>query len=324
MTVRIAFVGAGGIASWQHFPNIEETSAQIDVVGICDLDEETAAEAGKRFDAATYADHETMYDDAEPDAAFVCVPPFAHGEPELAAAERGIDLLVEKPLGLARDTVREIDAAIAEHGVVSQVGYMNRYAPGVERAIELVGDRTVSLVDGRWFGQVAGTPWWGVEERSGGQIVEQATHIFDLVRRFGGDIETVAAYGGREVKAEAIDFADTTTTSMELDSGAVGHVSATSALDSYEQGETGVTIVGDGLRLECDLDGGLVGRVGDREVELADDTNPFRRELEEFVAAVEAGDPSRPRSPYADARRTFEVTLAVNESLESGAPVSLN
>ena len=42
------------------------------------------------------------------DAAYVCVPPFAHGAPELAVFERGLPFFVEKPLAADLETAEQI------------------------------------------------------------------------------------------------------------------------------------------------------------------------------------------------------------------------
>jgi iron uptake system EfeUOB component EfeO/EfeM len=56
---------------------------------------------------------------------------------------------------------------------------------------------------------------------------------------------------------------------------------------------------------------------------MADDGEKYRHELRAFVDAVQAEDPSQPRSPYADARETFETTLAVNEAVATGDTVAV-
>jgi predicted dehydrogenase len=73
------------------------------------------------------------------------------------------------------------------------------------------------------------------------------------------------------------------------------------------------------LRIEDDA---VVGAVdGEDFAYEADDSDSTTKELEAFVAACRDGDPDAVRSDYADARRSLEVTLAVNESIETGERV---
>ena len=112
MTVDIAFVGADGMAA----DHLEHAAAHPDAeaVGVCATSEESARETGASHGATPYADVAEMYDAEDPDAAVVAVPPYAHPEPERLAADRGVDLLVEKPLALSRETTRTVEEAVTE------------------------------------------------------------------------------------------------------------------------------------------------------------------------------------------------------------------
>ena len=96
MTVRIGFVGTGGIAN-HHL----RTLAQLDeaeLVAFCDVVEEKALAAVAEYGGKAYSHYETLYDSEALDAVYICLPPFAHAQPELAAIERGLPIFVEKPV----------------------------------------------------------------------------------------------------------------------------------------------------------------------------------------------------------------------------------
>lgn len=319
MTVDLAFVGAGGIAQWQHFDNLERID-DTRIVGICDVDAETAESAAERFDAPAFSDHHDLYAETDPDAVFVCLPPFAHDDQETAAAEHGYDLFVEKPLALSAEKAREIETAIEDNDVLAQVGYDWRYSAGVERAREILAGRDIGYVDGYWWGGVAGGEdhWWRHAEKSGGQVVEQATHVYDTVRHLVGDVERVSAAGSHRL-ADEVDFSDATSATMTHENGAISHVSTTCAA---EDDEHGLEVVADGATLEV-TEQSVSGVVDGEEIDEAFDRNPYAAEVESFVDAVASGDGAGLRSPYADALRTFELTLAVTESIEDGEPVEL-
>jgi predicted dehydrogenase len=292
----------------------------VDVVAVCDIDEDAATEAADPHDAAVFTDHETMFAEADFEALVLAVPPFAHEGQEIMAAEHDVDLLVEKPLGLDSETAREAEAAIEEAGIVTQVGHMNRYSNLVEEATSLIGDRTVAYIHGEWIGGVPPADWWGSMDHSGGQVVEQASHTFDLVRYFGGDVAEVRAAGSQRVVTEEIDFPDATSATMTHENGLVSHVATSSASPS---GSNEVTIIGDGFHLDIQFGGTLSGVVDGEAVEIDGEGGNWGTELRAFIDAVQADDPSMPRSPYADARKTFETTLAVNEAIETGEVVDV-
>ncbi|WP_114579333.1 Gfo/Idh/MocA family protein [Saliphagus sp. LR7] len=319
MVTRIAFIGSGGIAEWQHFDTLEEIDS-AKVVGICDIDETAANEAAERFDAKVFTDHETLLDELTLDAVFICLPPFAHENQEIMAAERGINLFVEKPIALTNEKARTIREAIEANDVVSQVGYNWRYAPAVDRARELLEGRTIEYIDGRFWGGVPGGEdhWWRHQARSGGQVVEQATHNFDMVRFLAGDVKRLYAAGADRV-SDLVDFSDVTSTTMTHESGAVSHVS-TSCI--AEDGDSRLEVIADGATLTISQNE-IHGSIDGDEIHEEFEANPYVTEVKSFLEAVETNDDSKIRAPYSDATKTLALTLAVTESIESGEPITL-
>src|SRR5687767_15597770 len=109
MPVKLGFIGVGGI-SRSHLKDIQAMPDEAEIVGMVDLNreqaEKMAAEYGGRvFDAADALAREV-------DALYICVPPFAHGEPERAAIEARKPFLVEKPVALTMETAREIERGV--------------------------------------------------------------------------------------------------------------------------------------------------------------------------------------------------------------------
>ncbi|WP_435102033.1 Gfo/Idh/MocA family protein [Halarchaeum sp. P4] len=314
MTVDIAFVGAGGIAS-KHLEHLTGND-RANVAAVCDIDEDAADEWASTHDATAYYDWEVLFDEADFDAVFVCVPPFAHEGQELRAIEEGVDLFVEKPLALDRDYAREVEHALERSDVITQVGHHFRYLDCVEHARELVGDRTLATVYGQWVGGVPGGDghWWRSREQSGGQVVEQSTHVFDLVRYFGGDVERVAAEGDLRVREDVLDFPDAVAATLHHDDGLPSQVTTSAASPS---GDVGVTLVGDGVHLDLRVHENVCeGVVDGEDVHFEGENDGHHTEVDEFVAAVDEGDASRCRSPYGDAVQTFATTLAVSEAVD--------
>ena len=97
MTIKIGFVGTGGIAN-HHL----RTLAQLDeaeLVAFCDVVEEKALAAASEYGGRAYSHYEALYDSEALDAVYICLPPFAHAQPELAAIERGLPHFRRKTRG---------------------------------------------------------------------------------------------------------------------------------------------------------------------------------------------------------------------------------
>ena len=123
-----------------------------------------------------------MFDKEDLDAGYICTPPFAHGDQELAACERQIPIFVEKPIATQMETADQINRAIQENGIIASVGYPWRYQDNADHARSVSAGQKIVGALGYWMGGMPGVAWWRVREQSGGQHVEQTTHIFDLCR----------------------------------------------------------------------------------------------------------------------------------------------
>ena len=317
---RVGIVGAGWVAR-EHL-RVLAGFDDVKVAGIASRNPVSAGPLAQAAGARVYPDHRSMLDEGGLDAVFVCLPPYVSGEPALACVDRGIALFAEKPLGVDQDSPARIAKAIHENGVVSCVGYQWRYLEVVDRARELLEGHAPQLVVGSWLGETPGVKWWIRSEQSGGQIVEQATHIFDLARYLVGEMEPVAASGRRVQRAAYADsdILDVTETSVRFASGAIGSFSTTSLLPGPHRVE--LETISDGMALTLAvLDHRLVVRRGAEAVTLAPPSEfdtPYERQDRAFIDAVQ-GKPNRIRSPYQDALLTHNLTLAASRLADEAA-----
>jgi predicted dehydrogenase len=256
-----------------------------------------------------------MYEHAGLDAVFICTTPEAHDEGAIAAADRGIAVFVEKPLGLDEDGPARVAERIRAAGVPSCVGYQWRYLDVVDRARELLQSHPPQLVLGSWHEGTPGAKWWTRKDVSGGQIVEQATHIFDLARYLAGEAEPLAS-AGRRVARPAFpdsDILDVTQTSLRFTSGAIGSISTTCLLDGGQK--VGLETVSDGMAIALEiLDPKLVTQMGPETTTYRPPSSfetPYERQDRAFIDAVR-GKPNRIRSPYDDALLTHRLTMAAS------------
>lgn len=322
MTLQIGLVGTG----WFGRMHAEKLAAMkdVNVAAFCATSLEKAEQAAKPFkDARGYSSVQEMLDDRKLDAVYICVPPFAHGEIELMLVERGIPFLVEKPIGLDIETPNAIVKAVKQSGLITSTGYHFRYMDGTSRAQELLQERTALMALGYWMGGMPGVSWWRKMEGSGGQFVEQTTHIVDLLRYLLGEVtEVYAAYGDRYMASqeEGVTVPDVGTVTLKLASGGVATISNTCAIDGGDR--SGLHVYTNKGVLELSHQG-LLDAGSARKTEYINRSNPYDLENEAFLHAVRTGDTSLIRSSYEDAWLTHEVTMAANRSALTGLPVKL-
>ena len=322
MVVRIGFIGVGGVAQ-VHLRALEAIDGAR-IAAVSDLNAEAAASTARRYDGCrAFDDHRAMLGEVELDAVYVCLPPGAHSGQEIDVVERGLALFVEKPVGLDAALAARTRDVLERQGILSSVGYNWRYLDVTEVARAKLRDHPVGLALGHWVSGLPGTAWWRAREQSGGQVVEQTTHIFDLCRYLVGEVRQVFAGASRGQFADVAGYNidDASGATLLFQNGAVGLV-ASSDLAPRGYQNVGLHLFSRDLVIEISSNRVRIVRAGRLE-EVQSATSAYQLEDRVFVQAVATGDRSAIRCDYADATRTLELTLAVNSSIESGQPVTL-
>jgi predicted dehydrogenase len=319
--VRIAFIGVGGIAA-KHLSTLEQIP-DAQPVAFCDVDRERAKIAARRFGGKAYLSARRMLEKESLDAVYVCLPPHAHKDAEILAAQKGCALFIEKPISQNLRTAERNAHAIEEAGVIASVGYHFRYHEATIQAQSLLGKNAPAMIYGRWLGGFPGAPWWRKMEQSGGQLHEQATHIVDLARYLVGEVKKVYCCAAQREMHKTFrdsDAPDVTALTLEFQNGAIGHLATACLLGGV--GEVGLSLyLKDAI---YDLHGNTLSLRQSGETRTFTHRNdPYVDEDATFIEAVKSGKRAAIKSDYADALKTLRVTLAANQSAKSGKPVTL-
>lgn len=317
---RIGFIGAGGIAH-RHLGVLEQFE-DVELAAFSDTDFERARGTAERFGAQAFASHQEMLAQANLDAVYICVPPFAHGAIEEAVIAAKLPFFVEKPVSLDIETARQIERQVAQAGLITAVGYHWRYLDTVDEARALFAQNPPRLVSGYWLDATPPPQWWWRKDASGGQMVEQTTHILDLVRVLVGEVETVFGQAEHTARDDfpGLDVATASTASLRFESGAVGNIASTCLLRWGHR--VGLHLFADGLAVEMTDHDIMIDTGRGRPVRHAEG-DPVWREDRDFIDAVQ-GKENRIRCPYSEALKTHELALAINQSAASGAPIRLS
>ena len=308
--MNIAMIGTGGIAR-RHC----HVLGQIDGVEIVGHVSPTAAHreaAAATYGGRAYADVPALLAAESVDAAIITVPPGMHDGIDEVLVERGIPIFVEKPLAADGPTAERIAAAVERSGVIAGVAYHFRALDTLDRVRQSLADNPARMVIGQWHGGTPGVTWWRHQSTSGGQMVEQATHLVDLARYLVGEgsVQGAAAAHHPHATYDDIDVADVTAGVVTFESGAVGVFSTTCALNHSPSVQ---------LQLVCQ---GLLITITQRAVtfDYGSETHtytvggdPFYAEDLAFIEAVRNGDPSGLYCTYADALESHRLSLALSE-----------
>lgn len=138
--IRIAVVGLGAVARAVYLPILTRRSDHFEIAGICDLSADALAAVGARFGITPqrrFSALEPMLDHAGADA-LVVLTSGSHAGTALAALDRELAVLCEKPLATTRREVDLLAAAVGARSDRLMLAYMKLYDPAVRRAAEIV------------------------------------------------------------------------------------------------------------------------------------------------------------------------------------------
>ena len=130
--VRIGVVGAGIWGAMHARAYAQHPSAEL--VGICDLDEGRARKLAEQTGVPKFVTSVEALLAEHLDAVSIATPDTAHLEPALAAAAKGVHLLIEKPLATSVEECRRMIEAAEKNKVLLMVDWHNRWNPPVHEA----------------------------------------------------------------------------------------------------------------------------------------------------------------------------------------------
>jgi predicted dehydrogenase len=194
--LRAGILGCGDFAH-RHAQILSNLPEEVELVAFCDRNDWKAQSFAQQYtagQAATFTDYRLMIDRAQLDMLMICLPPYGHNDEVEQAAQRGIHLLIEKPIALTSEKGWQMVEAAETAKIKTQVGFMLRFGEAIEHLKRLLDSGSagrVGLMSARYFCNALHSPWWRMRDKSGGQVLEQAIHLFDLMRYLMGDPLTV-------------------------------------------------------------------------------------------------------------------------------------
>jgi predicted dehydrogenase/threonine dehydrogenase-like Zn-dependent dehydrogenase len=181
--IRVALVGAGTFAQAVHLPNLAKLNGAFALHAVSSRTGANAKAIATQFGAA-YAttDYRTVLDDPDVDLVLISTRHHLHGRLVLDALRAGKHVFVEKPLTIIEDELREIEAHYAAAaGPLLITGFNRRFAPAIQRARELLSDRTTPLmISYRMNAGYVPRESWVHGPEGGGRNLGEACHIYDL------------------------------------------------------------------------------------------------------------------------------------------------
>ncbi len=232
--VRFGVVGLGNMGSFHvtSFKDIPDTQ----LTAICDADVARLEKIAKTApsDVKTFTDYRQMLDSGLVDAVIVAVPHYFHGEITLAAWQRNIHVLCEKPICVSVREARQINEAYKKYPQLKfGIMFQMRTSPMYVKLRELIADgelgpiTRMTWIATDWFRTHAyyGSGGWRAtwEGEGGGVLINQCPHNLDQIGWITGLTPQRVTAVGAIGKYHPIEVEDEMSAIIEFTSGAVGH-----------------------------------------------------------------------------------------------------
>lgn len=319
--MRIAILGAGGVAQAKYLPALARLRSAwdpVELVGLSTVDARQAEKLAAIWRVPVHADSEELLREHAPDAVLVTSSDEAHHYLALAALAAGAHVLVEKPIARSLFEADAMCRAAEAAGRTLLTVCNKRYSPPYAEARRLVEEGEIArpaLFSGKF---ALGYDY--VDLLESGTI-----HVFDLARFFMGDVARVSAVGA-PVRRESLIV------TLEFASGAVGTVLTSAAALSLHPWER-VEIFGDGAWLVVEDGSTLTLHAGEYEptrvwspvvpntLLSAEEWGGYVGMLEDFLAAARGAGAAV--ASLRDGYQALELVVATRLSLQRGAPVEV-
>lgn len=201
--IKIAIIGCGGIATKVHMPQYEQLKSVYEVIAACDIIPEKAENFAKAFGIAnTYTDYNDVLNIEGLDAVDICTPNYLHSVIAVAALNKGINVLCEKPDAVSVEEAKKMKVAADKNGKLLMVIRNNRFLSQSQYLKKYIEDGNFGKIYAGRCGwqRRRGIPgkggWFTTKEQSGGgPLIDLGVHMIDLSIWLMGNPTPVAVTG---------------------------------------------------------------------------------------------------------------------------------
>ena len=235
--MKYALIGCGRIAFNHIKASIEN---EINIVAVCDVADENIETLLVKHKLGSsnikrYKDYKEMIDKEDIDFISIATESGLHAEIALYCIEKGIHVIIEKPMAMSIEDCEKIIKLSEERNVKVSACHQNRFNVPVQKLRKAIenkdfGKLSHGTIHVRWNRNkdyYTQAPWRGTWEQDGGALMNQCIHGIDLLRWMMGD-EVEEVYGvTRQVFHDYLECEDLGTAIVKFKNGAIGTIEGT-------------------------------------------------------------------------------------------------
>jgi predicted dehydrogenase len=340
-TVRVGFVGLGGIATRIHIP-ILQTIEGIKIRAGAELNQAQAERTQQRFSIPkTYASYQEMYAREPLDAVYVCLPNVLHEQAVAEALRHGLHVYCEKPLGLDAERTLALAIEAEQAGRVLMPGYHLRFHPRFERARALLRERRLGKIlqiqafaakPGPYMGWDPKSDWY-FDKRNVGVLYDHGSHMLDLLL-YMAEADLECLHAATRAALPGLTVPDNIAVVFQTPNGTIGTLNlawgarANQIMFQFHGTAGGVIVTTDWFEHRTPRGGGIdriatlvgngkhtLGRAWERLVHRTSADSEYAAASRNFLAAVRGQE--APRVTARDAARVHRGLEGIARAIEA-------
>jgi len=308
---KVVVIGAGDRAEQVIYPSLASFE-DVEIVAVCDVDTARVNKIADKYNikrryGKSFNDYQNMINDVKPDAVFAIGQPHTMYDIWKWCLEQGLNLFIEKPLGITIHQARSLTYLAEKNGCITQVAFQRRITPIVVKLREECLKRGPIVHAVCKFYKCMITPF--LEARD--HMMDDCVHSIDTLRWIcGGEVVKVESFTKRVLTPD-INFISAT---LHFDNGSTGFL-----INSWSSGKRifAVEMHAPGIYAEVEHEGkGYLYSDGDvkgiefdaKEVAGSDEFYIYtgvQAKCREFIDCCKKG--TQPSSCFSDAVKTMEV-----------------
>jgi UDP-N-acetyl-2-amino-2-deoxyglucuronate dehydrogenase len=338
--VGFGIIGCGMISNWYADAILAIDGASI--IGVTDVNEVSRHNFEKKYNAPAFDSIDELLNRKDIDIVCICTPSGLHAPIAVQVANKGKNIIIEKPMALNLAEADEIIDACNRNGVKMAVISQLRFTSAVEKLKKAIEERKLGkLIMGdiymkffrsqEYYDNGAWRGTWKMD--GGGALMNQGIHGIDLLQYVMGPVKSI--YAITRTLARKIEVEDTTVAAVEFKNGALGVIQASTSI--YPgcprrleiNGDKGSIVLEEDCIVQWDIEGeeipeGIV--LGRAKMSSASNPANFSidghvKQIKDMINAVRSGE--KPLIDQYEGRKPVEIIMAIYESSRTRSIVEL-
>lgn len=190
----------------QHHARVYSGLPEVNLVAVCDQDAKRGKEIARKYKCRFYQRYLKMLKEEEIGAVSIVVPTFWHCQVAGDVLDRGIHVLLEKPMTTTLQEARKIIKKAKKKKVKLMIGHIERFNPAVTRLKKLIKQGVLGKVVALNIKRVGGPPR---QVKGDNVIVDLAIHDIDIANYlFESPPEKIYCFKSKNLVREQEDSAN--------------------------------------------------------------------------------------------------------------------